>query len=207
MQHAQRELRRLLSPNYAVTTITTDALLREPWQSSTALIVFPGGGDLGYCRLLNGEGNRRIREYVAGGGRYVGFCAGGYYGSRRCEFEVGDQKMEVVGNRELAFFPGINRGCVFKAFEYNSESGTRAAKLKIRRASLALSGSLPESFRCYVNGGGMFDCAEQLKDKGVEILAEYDEPIDVESTGSFKPAIVYCVVGEGAAVLTGPHPE
>ncbi|KAG6031982.1 hypothetical protein E4U41_007368, partial [Claviceps citrina] len=56
-------LRRLLSPNYAVIPIAESVLLREPWAPTCALLVLPGGADLGYCRVLNGEGNRRIGEF------------------------------------------------------------------------------------------------------------------------------------------------
>lgn len=40
----------------------------------------------------------------------------------------------------------------------------------------------------------------------VQVLAEYTDDIAVES-GAAKAAVVYCKVGEGAALLTGPHPE
>ena len=75
--HALTTLRRLLTPNYAVTPITEAVLLKEPWPQTCALVVFPGGGDLGYCRVLNGDGNRRISDFVRRGGAYLGLCAGG----------------------------------------------------------------------------------------------------------------------------------
>jgi len=101
VRHCLYTLRRLLSPNYAVTPVTDAVILKEPWTASCALLVFPGGADMGYCRSLNGEGNRRIEQYVRRGGAYLGLCAGGYYGSSRCEFEVGNGALEVVGPREL----------------------------------------------------------------------------------------------------------
>src|SRR5437773_4573344 len=81
----------------------------------------PWRADLGYCRTLNGEGNRRINQFVRRGGAYLGLCAGGYYGSKVCEFEVGNKELEVVGSRELAFFPGICRGGAFAGFIYHGE--------------------------------------------------------------------------------------
>ena len=39
------------------------------------MLVMPGGADLGYCRTLNGAGNRRIEQFVRRGGAYLGFCA------------------------------------------------------------------------------------------------------------------------------------
>ncbi|EON67818.1 biotin-[acetyl-CoA-carboxylase] ligase [Coniosporium apollinis CBS 100218] len=207
VRHCLYTLRRLLSPNYAVIPVNGDAIIKEPWTASCALLVFPGGADLGYCRTLNGEGNRRIIQYVNRGGAYLGFCSGGYYGSKRCEFEVGDPKMEVVGERELAFFPGVCRGLAFPGFLYHSEAGARAAELRVNRANLPASpGTLPETFRSYYNGGGVFVDAEKYADRGVEILASYTEELRVDA-GPEKAAVVYRKVGDGGVILTGPHPE
>ncbi|KAI9682802.1 MAG: biotin holocarboxylase synthetase [Bathelium mastoideum] len=167
----------------------------------------PGGADLGYCRVLNGEGNRRIMQYVNRGGKYLGLCAGGYYGSSRCEFEVGDDKMEVIGDRELGFYPGVCRGLAFAGFVYHSEAGARAVELSVNKTALAAAGgSIPDVFRSYYNGGGVFVNAEKLKDQSVEILASFTEKLHVDP-GEGKAAVVYRKVGEGAALLTGPHPE
>lgn len=169
------------------------------------MLVMPGGADLGYCQLLNGHGNRRISQFVRRGGAYLGFCAGGYYGSKRCEFEVGDKKMQVIGERELAFFPGTCRGCAFEGFVYHSEDGARAPELKASKSALNI-GTVPDLFQSYYNGGGVFVDAESFADQGVEVLANYTEELNVDP-GQGAAAVVYCKVGEGAAVLTGPHPE
>lgn len=182
-----------------------DQIIKEPWPNSCAAVVFPGGADQGYCRTLNGEGNRRIRRFVEGGGAYIGFCAGGYYGSSRCEFEVGNRLLEVIGDRELAFFPGIDRGGAFSGFVYNSEKGARAAELQVNKSVLSY-GSVPNSFRSYYNGGGVFVDAAKHRNGGVEILASYSEKLDVDS-GDGAAAVIYCKVGQGGALLTGPHPE
>ncbi|KAL4794712.1 biotin-protein ligase [Aspergillus venezuelensis] len=205
VRHALYTLRRLLASNYAVIPVTADMLIKEPWTLTCALLVIPGGADLGYCRALNGTGNRRIEQYVRRGGAYFGFCAGGYYGTKRCEFEVGDKTMEVIGERELAFYPGICRGGAFKGFVYHSEAGARAAELKVAKEALS-SGIVPENFRSYYNGGGVFVDAPNYADKGVEVLASYAERLNV-NPGSGAAAVVYCPVGDGAAILTGPHPE
>jgi len=167
----------------------------------------PGGADLGYCRTLNGEGNRRISMYVNRGGAYLGLCAGGYYGCARCEFEIGKPGMEVAGNRELAFFPGTCRGLAFPGFVYHSEKGTRATEVKVNReALLAAGGAVPEVFRTYYNGGGVFVDAPLYKDKGVEVLASFTDKLAVDG-GEGSAAAVYCKVGNGSAILTSSHPE
>ncbi|KAI1380207.1 class II aaRS and biotin synthetase [Hypoxylon crocopeplum] len=205
VKHAIYSLRRLLSPNYAVIPITETVLLKEPWAPSCALLVFPGGADLGYCRVLNGEGNSIISQYVRRGGSYLGFCAGGYYGCKKCEFEVGNKAMEVVGPRELAFFPGTCRGGAFKGFQYHSEKGARAVRVNVVKDAFRGSGLVPEVFTSYYNGGGVF--VDSLDGNGdVEVLASYAGELDVDG-GREKAALVYCKVGQGAAILTGPHPE
>ena len=205
VRHCLYTLRKLLSPSYAVIPVSGDQIINEPWPPSCAAVVFPGGADQGYCRTLNGEGNRRIRHFVEAGGLYIGFCAGGYYGSGKCEFEVGDRLLEVIGDRELAFFSGIDRGGAFPGFVYHSEKGARAAELRVDKAVLS-SGSVPNVFRSYYNGGGVFVDAAKHRDRGVEVLASYTEKLAVDS-GEGAAAVVYCKVGEGAALLTGPHPE
>ncbi|KAL9130341.1 MAG: hypothetical protein Q9217_001443 [Psora testacea] len=205
VRHCLYSLRRLLSPNYAVIPIDGNAVIKEPWTSTCALFVMPGGADLGYCRTLNGEGNRRIILYVERGGAYLGFCAGAYYASGRCEFEVGNKNLEVAGNRELAFFPGICRGLAFPGFVYHSEQGTKAVELKVSKSALN-EGSVPEVFRSYYNGGGVFVDAPRFREKGVEILAEYTEQLSVNG-GDGSAAVVYCKVGDGGAVLSCTHPE
>ncbi|KAF2761416.1 putative biotin apo-protein ligase [Pseudovirgaria hyperparasitica] len=206
IRHCLYTLRRLLSPNYAVIPVDGNIILKEPWSATCALLVFPGGADTGYCRTLNGDGNRKITQFVNRGGNFIGFCAGGYYGSNRCEFEVGDKKMEVVGDRELGFFPGACRGLAFPGFVYNSEAGARAVELKANKDAFPTSIGLEAPFRVYYNGGGVFVDAEKLKSRGVEVLASFTEDLNVDS-GEGSAAVVYRRIGEGHVILTGPHPE
>jgi biotin--protein ligase len=113
--------------------------------------------------------------------------------------------MEVVGDRELAFFPGICRGLAFSGFEYQSEAGTKAAALQVVKETLASGGgAVPERLRVYYNGGGVFADADTFKDRGVEVVARYTDKLDVDGGDA---ALVYCKVGEGGALLSGPHPE
>ncbi|CAK3916813.1 Biotin-- ligase [Lecanosticta acicola] len=204
VRHATWSLRRLLGPHYSIQTVSSDQILKEPWPTTCALLVLPGGADMGYCRMLNGHGNRRIKQYVQMGGRYLGLCAGGYYGSGRCEFEIGKKPMEVAGDRELAFFPGVCRGLAFEGFVYQSEAGARAVDLKVQKE--AFQGTSTEHCKSYYNGGGAFVDAESFRERGVEILATFHDELSIDA-GKAKAAVVYCKVGEGAAVLTGPHPE
>jgi biotin--protein ligase len=113
--------------------------------------------------------------------------------------------MEVIGERELAFYPGTCRGGAFPGFVYHSENGARAAGLNVSKEVLGADAA-PTHFRSYYNGGGVFVDAPNYKDQGVEVLASYSEKLNVDP-GEGAAAVVYCKVGDGAAILTGPHPE
>ncbi|PNH07957.1 Biotin--protein ligase [Tetrabaena socialis] len=101
-----------LAPGVQARYVGTAELLEGSWRSTTLLLVMPGGADLPYCKLLNGRGNRLLRDFVEAGGSYLGLCAGAYYGCSRVEFEPGSA-LQVVGDRELGFFPGVARGAAY----------------------------------------------------------------------------------------------
>ncbi len=153
----------------------------------------PGGAGLPYCKKLNGAGNVQIKEYVEAGGTYIGFCAGAYYGSHYCEFHKGDTRgYEVLGERELSFFPGSAVGPVLADYDYASKSGSRIAKIKWQNSD--------EIYNVYFNGGCYFKDANQYPN--VQILARYNN-----KGFEGRAALVECHVGKGKALLSGVHPE
>lgn len=176
-------------------------LKKEPWAGKTSLLVLPGGADLPMCKELNGEGNAAIRDFVRRGGAFLGFCAGGYYASARCEFAKGDPLMEVSGSRDLRFFPGTARGPAFAGFDYGSEKGAQVAKVAVNSA--ALGADIDYSYH-YYNGGAVFVDADQY-DK-VTVLGQYVDELSCDP-GTCQAAAVLCQVGSGRAILTGTHPE
>ncbi|CAL9730887.1 biotin--protein ligase [Monosporozyma unispora] len=200
VKHATETLRDFLEPYYAVSTVSAKVLEVEPWVGKTSALVFPGGADLPYvkeCKAIV----PKIKQFIYNGGIYIGFCAGGYFGTSKIEFAQGNPNLEVTGRRDLAFFPGIGRGPAYNGFQYNSESGARAAKIKTCNG---------EELYNYYNGGGVFVDAD-IKD-GVEVLAHYLQPTDVPwadfDDPSIKPAaVVLCKSGKGKILLTGTHPE
>lgn len=150
---------------------------------------------------MNGETNLIIKDFIRKGGKYLGFCAGGYYGSGRCEFAVGDTQLEVSGPRELKLFPGVARGPAFSGFKYGDESGARVVQLAINKDVLGID---IDTCYNYYNGGAVFVDADKYDN--VDILAAYTEPLSVES-GSTAAAVIHSKVGKGSVILTGTHPE
>ena len=181
-------LQTLLSQHFPVELIGPSELIEGSWMEDTLLLVFPGGADLPYCRALNGVGNQKISSFVQNGGQFLGVCAGSYYAGSFVEFAKGTD-LEVVGKRELAFFPGTVQGPTFSPFQYASTVGARV---------VTLSTELLESqVTSFYQGGGHF-CGESER---VRVLARYAE---VESEPA---AVVLCSVGKGAALLSGVHFE
>lgn len=179
---------------YPIETVNRHFFLTVGWEKTTSLVIFPGGRDIPYHHALQGEANRRIRSYVEKGGRFLGLCAGGYYGASSIAFAQGSAQ-EIVAERELGFFPGLARGPAYgNDFRYDSEAGARAVPVQWQKNSAKLLIST-----LYFNGGCFFDKATNFR--STEVIARYGDLPE-------KPAaVVYCKKGDGAALLSGVHPE
>lgn len=185
-------LRSCIDSGYRIEGISADEIIEGSWAVDTALIIFPGGADLPWCAKLNGLGNRQIVRYVKEGGAFLGICAGSYFAGSRVEFALGTP-LEVLGGRELAFYPGTVRGPVLAPYDYASSRGARAARITCLERPL-----LHSDFRVYYNGGGYFAGAKDFPN--VTVLAAY---------GSIHchPCIVECRPGLGKAILSAVHFE
>ncbi|KAI8818983.1 biotin-protein ligase [Fimicolochytrium jonesii] len=204
VQHTLTTLRSLLSSSYDVIPVDSNTLLKEPWQHTAACLVIPGGRDLPYVEHLEPHGTKIVEDYVKNGGSYLGICAGAYFACKGVEFEVGRQGYEVVGGRELRFWPGIGKGSVTENFIYDSEEGARAVKV-VRDNQFAAGGVEGAAVDLYVNGGPYFDLTNVTLGDSAHVLAWYSN--DDGSAIADRPAIVECVVGKGKAILSGPHFE
>ncbi|KAL4423157.1 hypothetical protein ABPG77_007810 [Micractinium sp. CCAP 211/92] len=170
-------LREALRPSVKVATLDTAQLLAGGWQQGCLLLVMPGGADLPYCKHLNGRGNELLREHVEGGGSYLGLCAGAYYACARVEFEPGT-RLEVVGDRELAFFPGTAAGSIYPGFDYESEAGAVAAPLRFKQLDAAPAGSqqLAGGGGSGGDGGGMSEGSAGSREEPEEWAECVDYP-------------------------------
>ncbi|XP_064629092.1 uncharacterized protein LOC135488418 [Lineus longissimus] len=181
---------------YSVQKISPDELIKGSWTENAALIAFGGGFDRGYIDSLGETGLAVVRKYVEDGGRYLGICAGGYFGCAVIEFDRGGE-LEVCGPRDLGFFPGKCTGPVFPGFMYNSEEGAHAAEITW------MSPSNEKTLHMYFNGGGAFVLPARRDNNGndIEVIATY------ASVPKNPAAVVKCKVGAGVAVLSGVHFE
>lgn len=183
--------------SYDVLMLNAPALLQGEWAQDAWVLVMPGGADLPYGQKLNGKGNGIIKQYVDGGGTYLGICAGAYYASAYCDFHRGDNR-EVLGARELAFYPGSAVGPTLADYDENSEDGMRKACIQWENN---------KHYHAYFNGGCHFPGAELMT--GTEVKGCYvNDPRRVPLYGADPlPAVLRCFVGKGQAILCGVHPE
>ncbi len=181
---------------YKINFINAKDILCKEWTKNAVLLVMPGGEDIPYTKKLNGEGNKIIKQYVENGGSYLGFCAGAYYGSNFVEFDKNGE-LEVLGERELAFFPDKSIGPILAKYDYKTNSGARAALLKL---------DMPNehdftNLRVYYNGGGYFYNADSYTN--VKVLAYYH----IEKDDNYLPALVEINYNKGKVILSGVHFE
>ena len=175
---------------YTVKTITSEEVIAGDWKRDAALFVMPGGADCQYVAKLNGAGNAHIKNFVHDGGSYLGICGGAYYAGKVVSFSI-NTPLEVVGVRELAFFPSVINGPTLKPFVYHSEEGSAAAKI--------IWGKSDTKTHVYYNGGGTFESADFIGN--TLVVGRYADLPDTPA------AIVTCSHGNGRAVLSSVHPE
>src|SRR5690606_22828697 len=142
--------------NHHIEYIDADKIAEKSWVNNSVLLVMPGGADLPYQQALQGAPNQIIKEYVAGGGSYLGICAGAYYAAREIEFDVGGP-LQVIGERELKFYPGTEIGPVLAPYDYNSCSGCRIAPVKWKNDNYTKF----DNIELFYNGGGYFKHPEK----------------------------------------------
>ncbi len=198
-----RTIKALAHPKYTIKTVTPDELINPTWISNTALLIMPGGADRPYVEKLSGKGNANIKQYVQNGGKYLGICAGAYYSADRIEFAKDDPELEVTGERELKFFPGLVEGPTYAGFDHRDTqqvAGMRAAKILWHTEQPFAQN---KEFTIFYNGGGHFVAAENYP--SVIILARYGA--ELPSQPQQPAAIIECAVGKGKAILSGPHFE
>lgn len=195
IRHTEYTLKKMVHSRYVLQKIGPQDVIKGAWVNNAALFVMPGGADIPYGVFLNSKGNQNIQAYVQKGGAYLGFCAGAYYGSKQIAFSVGTP-LEVVGGRELGFFPGIAEGPTLLPWDFQSNAGAAVALLQWKEAHSPFSLDYP--LTAYFNGGCHFVKADGYPN--VRVLATY-------AASPPKAAIVQINVGKGRVVLSGVHCE
>lgn len=194
LAQAKNTLKLCFNGYYDVIVVSGVEFTRDNWEPSTAAVVVPGGRDLPIIGAIGSTGFTRIREFVASGGRYIGFCAGAYLASDRVEFEAHRPEYKVEGERPLNFFAGVARGAAYPGFNYNSEAGARLANLLLDSTAV----------RSYYNGGPVFEPYDSA-DENTTVVGTYTD--DGSPLAGPLNAVVIARVNRGKALLSSAHFE
>jgi glutamine amidotransferase-like uncharacterized protein len=146
-------------------------------------LIMPGGDTERYVSSLSkGDFYERIKNFVFGGGKYIGICAGAYLAPKEC---IGLKKGRRIKLKGLSI---IN---VKSIREHKRRRPGKLRKIKFRKHPL-VRGYSQELEIWYHNGPGF------IPGKEIEVAAVYENGL---------AAIVSSKYGKGKVILFGPHPE
>jgi len=159
-------------------------------------IVFGGGFAYpGYTLGIDAEGKQRLRDFVGGGGVFVGVCAGAYFACDELLYEG-----ETIGDEsgyDLDLYDGRCEGPVAAVAHY-PDWALAQIELPEHPSHASFGESLTNAV--WYAGGPFFPDV----DAGVTVLARYADS-GIEQQG--EPAVIARTVGEGTVLLWGPHFE
>lgn len=179
--------RLLQIPGTKITTLTAEEVGTIDLKSYD-LLVFTGGLHRTQSTTLGEAGQNAVREYVKGGGRYLGVCAGAYLAM------TGPKRLGMVNAKPI--FPKRGKGYVDVQL---SETGVKSIE------------NVPDTFKVRYSNGPV---AEPAGDKNLPpytVIAYFRSDTKLENAASGKmigaPAIIMADYGKGRVLTVSPHPE
>ncbi|MHC5542078.1 BPL-N domain-containing protein [Singulisphaera rosea] len=167
--------------------------------ASYDVVLFPGGRATGQLHALGNEGRDGVRRFVAGGGGFVGICAGGFLATQRyldlanVEVLTGDRIIPGVGLRSI------------------QARGPGQARIELTEAGESILGGVPKVILVEFAGGPIFIETGKSDRPTVLALARYlTELADHEAhrgTMIQTPSMIATRFGEGRVIAFSPHPE
>lgn len=152
------------------------------------LLCIPGGNMYLYAQDLSPRGKTHIREFVSGGGGYVGICGGAYFAGERVIWLGAQLPMTPLG-----LYRGTAEGPDNGIFPFPAFGMCR---VDIADTTHPIARSEPDSsWILYYWGPTLMPAPEE----SVTVLARYH--------AGNRPAILAFDYGLGRVFLVGPHPE
>ena len=155
------------------------------------LVVFSGGLSSTQAQYIGADGKENIRNYVAGGGNYLGICAGAYLACAGYEWGIGILNAQTIS-------PNWFRGLGYLKLELSDEGRTVIQDLK-------------EPFTCRYNSGPIIKKLNRPDLPDYTVLAWFREEkiASAKQAGTMvdTAAIVMAPYGKGRVLTISPHPE
>ncbi|TVQ00271.1 MAG: biofilm PGA synthesis protein PgaC [Planctomycetaceae bacterium] len=188
-----KSLRRFLVEDSGFRCVKlTPADIRAGKLADVDVLIMPGGSGSGQSRNLEAEGREAIREFVRGGGGYVGICAGSYLATSHYEWSLHLINAQVVDREHWA-------------------RGTGTCRLKLTAVGRSELGEPAEEVDVYYGQGPLLAPHDRVDLPAYETLAEYASEIAKKGapTGVMigTTAIARAEFGAGRVICYSPHPE
>lgn len=170
------------------------------WDPKHSVLYIPGAksSDL---ELHLGSKVNEIKHFIHNGGRFIGWCGGGYWACHEVQYRLSETCM-LHKVRNLDLWKGIEKGPLIPLSNHfigGKEYAHEVVKVKWLGSDV-LKELMPDGIEVNVllSGGGSFIPAED--EHKYKVLATYQ---DIEQEKSIAGVKTY--VGEGLAVLINPY--
>lgn len=151
------------------------------------ILYMTGGWAVPYNRDLMGQGFKRIRSFLEGGGGFIGTCAGAFFAADYIFWE--GERYEYL----LDIFPGYAKGSIHEIAPWPQH---RMCRINISGHTHPITARESSSLTSMYYGGPWFYVPPEAE---IDVLATYDV--------NGKPAMVAYPRGKGKIFLTGVHTE
>ena len=155
------------------------------------VIVFPGGSGSGQSKTLGEAGLKNVREFVRGGGGYVGICAGAYLACSNFSWGLGILNAGTVSNQ-------WRRGLGIVEAEPTDAAPTVLGKVGGR-------------FKVRYNNGPILKSGDRSDLPPYTVLTLFRTEMAENGTpvGAMvnTPAQAIATFGKGRVFVSSPHPE
>lgn len=156
------------------------------------VLVQPGGSGSKQAEALKPEGREAIKQFVRGGGGYVGICAGAYLASADYTWSLHILNAKVIDRQHWA-------------------RGTGEVKVRMSAEGKRLLGVSDDVVNVYYGQGPLLAPSDQADLPAYETLATYETEIAERGApaGVMKgtTALAAADFGKGRVVCISPHPE
>jgi glutamine amidotransferase-like uncharacterized protein len=182
--------RLMLIPGTKITRLSAEEIGQNNL-TTYDLVVFSGGLSNTQAKYIGPEGKENIRNYVAGGGNYLGVCAGAYLACAGFEWGIGILNAQTIS-------PKWFRGLGYLKLELSDEGRGVIQNVK-------------EPFTCRYNSGPIIKKLNRPDLPDYTVLAWFREEkiANASQAGTMvnTPAIVMAPYGKGRVLAISPHPE
>ena len=177
-------------PHATVTRVPAEdwaAIDLKPFE----VVVFSGGSGGTQAQAIGEQGRNNVREYVRGGGGYVGVCAGAYLACSNFKWGLGILNAGTVSSKWL-------RGQGFMDLEVTDEGRK-------------MLGDVKGTFKVRYHNGPIIKPAERTDVPAYtpiaffrSEIAEFGSPVGVMVN---SPSQAIGTFGKGRVFISSPHPE